>query len=183
MRFLGMAGYYRKFCPNFSTISEPLTRLLRKNVKFDWTEQCQFAFEQLKAMLQHAPILSASNFTRPFKLAVDASDVAAGAVLLQEDQAGIEHPVCYFSRKFNASQKNYSTFEKECLALILSSQHFSVYVSSTDAPLTVYSDHNPLVFLHKLKNKNQRLLRWSLILSEYNMKILHVKGCDNLIAH
>ena len=101
MRFLGMAGYYRKFCQNFSAITEPLTRLLQKNAKFQWTEQCQFAFEQLKAMLQRAPVLSAPDFTRPFKLAVDASDVAAGGVLLQEDQDGIDHPVCYFPRKFN----------------------------------------------------------------------------------
>ena len=182
MRFLGMAGYYRKFCPNFSTITEPLTRLLQKNSKFHWTDQCQFAFEQLKAMLQRAPVLSAPDFTRPFKLAVDASDVAAGGVLLQEDHDGIDHPVCYFSKKFDQHQKNYSTIEKECLALILALQHFNVYVSSTEVPLLVYSDHNPLVFLHKLKDKNQRLLRWSLILSEYNMTISHIKGRDNLIA-
>ena len=154
MDFLGMAGYYRKFCPNFWAIMEPLTMLLQKNIKFHWTEQCQFAFEQLKVMLQRAPVLSAPDFTCPFKLAVDASDVAPG-ILLQEDQ---DHPVCYFSRKFNKNQKNYSTIEKECLALILTLQHFNVYVSSTEVPLIVYSDHNPLVFFHKLKDKNQRLL-------------------------
>ena len=177
-----MAGYYRKFCPNFSSITEPLTQLLRKDSKFVWTEQCQSAFEKLKAMLQNAPVLSAPDFNRPFKLAVDASDVAAGAVLLQEDQGGIDHPICYFSRKFNKHQRNYSTIEKECLALVFALQHFEVYVSSTPVPLEVFSDHNPLVFLHKLKNKNQRLLRWSLILSEYDMKIEHIKGRDNLLA-
>ena len=182
MRLLGMAGYYRKFFPNFSSITEPLTQLLRKDSKFVWTEQCQSAFEKLKAMLQNAPVLSAPDFNRPFKLAVDASDVAAGAVLLQEDQGGIDHPICYFSRKFNKHQRNYSTIEKECLALVFALQHFEVYVSSTPVPLEVFSDHNPLVFLHKLKNKNQRLLRWSLILSEYDMKIEHIKGRDNLLA-
>ena len=182
MRLLGMAGYYRKFCPNFSSITEPLTQLLRKDMKFVWTEQCQSAFEKLKAMLQNAPVLSAPDFSRPFKLAVDASDVAAGAVLLQEGQDGVDHPTCYFSRKFNKHQRNYSTIEKECLALVLALQHFEVYVSSTSVPLEVFSDHNPLVFLHKLKNKNQRLLRWSLILSEYDMKIEHIKGRDNLLA-
>ena len=95
MRFLGMAGYYRKFCANFSSVSEPLTALLRKNVKFVWTERCHLAFERLKALLQSAPVLSASNFSRPFKLAVDASDIAAGAMLLQEDPDGVDHPVCY----------------------------------------------------------------------------------------
>ena len=114
MRFLGMAGYYRKFCPNFSTITEPLTNLLKKKVKFAWSEPCQQAFDTLKAILQSAPVLSAPDFTLPFKLAVDASDTAAGAVLLQEDSHGIDHPVCYFSRKFNKFQKNHSRIEKEC---------------------------------------------------------------------
>lgn len=133
-------------------------------------------------MLKSAPVLSAPDFNRPFKIAVDASDVAAGDVLLQEDQEGIDHPVCYFSRKFNKSQQNYSTIEKECLSLILALQNFEVYVSSPAAPIVVFSDHNLLVFLHKLKNKNQRLLRWSLLLSEYNMNIQHIKGLDNVIA-
>ena len=104
MRLLGMAGYYRKFCPNFSSITEPLTQLLCKDSKFVWTEQCHSAFEKLKAMVQNAPVLSAPDFNRPFKLAVDVSDVAAGAVLLQEDQGGIDHPICYFSPKFNKHQ-------------------------------------------------------------------------------
>ena len=89
-----------------------MTQLLRKDMKFVWTEQCQSAFEKLKAMLQNAPVLSAPDFSRPFKLAVDASDVAAGAVLLQEGQGGVDHPICYFSRKFNKHQRNYSTIEK-----------------------------------------------------------------------
>ena len=87
-----------------------------------------------------------------------------------------------FSKKFNTNQRNYSTVEKECLALVLALQHFEVYVSPSSAPVIVFSYHNPLVFLHKLKNKNQRLLRWSLMLQEYNLEIRHIKGKDNLIA-
>ena len=97
MQFLGMAGYYRKFCPNFSSITEPLTRLLGKNVKFVWTSECEAAFEKLKAVLVNTPVLTAPDFNRPFKLAVDASDAAVGAVLLQECSDGIDHPICYFS--------------------------------------------------------------------------------------
>ena len=182
MRFLGMAGYYRKFCQNFSTVAEPLTQLLSKKAKFLWNDKCEQAFEELKAILKSAPVLSAPDFDHQFKLAVDASDVAAGAVLLQEDKDGVDHPICYFSKKFNTSQRNYSTVEKECLALVLALQYFEVYVSSSCAPVIVFSDHNPLVFLHKLKNKNQRLLRWSLMLQEYNLEIRHIKGKDNLIA-
>ena len=175
MRFLGMAGYYRKFCPNFSSVTEPLTELLRNNVKFVWIDRCQSAFERLKALLQSAPVLSAADFNPPFKLTVDASYMAAGAVLLQEDKNRIDHPVGYFSHKFNDDQRNYSTIEKECLALILALQHFDVNVSSINTPLELFSDHKPLVFIHKRKNKNQHLLRWSLTLSEY-MTIQHIKG-------
>ena len=103
-------------------------------------------------------------------------------MLLQDDDEGVEHPVCYFSKKFTKSQQNYSTVEKECLALVLALQHFEVYVSSSSSPIVVYSDHNPLVFLHKLKDKNQRLLRWSLMLQEYSLDIRHIKGKDNVIA-
>ena len=98
MRFLGMAGYYRKFCNNFSIIAEPLTNLLGKRVKFIWTDNCQKSFEKLKAILKSAPVLLAPNFDKEFKLAVDASDVGAGSVLLQEDDNGVDHPVCYYSK-------------------------------------------------------------------------------------
>ena len=112
MRFLGMAGYYHKFCRNFSTVAESLAQLLSKKAKFLWNEKCEQAFEELKAMLKSVPVLSAPDFHHQFKLAVDASDVAAGPVLLQEDKDGVDHPICYFSKKFVANQRNYSTVEK-----------------------------------------------------------------------
>ena len=126
-------------------------------------------------------MLKAPNFNCLFKLAVDASDIA-GSVLLQEGENGIDHPVCYFSKKFNKSQMNYSTIEKECLSLILAVQHFEVYLTSSFLPIVVYSDHNPLTFINKMKNNNQRLMRWCLMLQEYNIDIQHIKGKDNIIA-
>ena len=180
MRFLGMAGYYRKFVENFSTIVCPLTNLLSKNIKFEWTNNCNSSFNHLKSILICEPVLIAPDFSKPFKLAVDASDVGAGAVLLQ-DKDDLEHPVCYYSKKFNKYQRGYSTIEKELFALILALQHFEAYVT-TGIPLCVYTDHNPLTFLNKFKNKNQRLTRWSLFLQEYNINIHHIKGKDNVIA-
>ena len=156
MRFLGMSGYYRKFCPNFSSIAAPLTQLLKKGVDFLWSDDCRRAFDQLKALLSSSPILLAPDFSKEFKLAVDASDIGVGGVLLQEDGYGVDHPVCYFSKKFNKHQQNYSTIEKECLALLLALEHFEVYLS-TSSTLIVYSDHNPLTFLHKMQNKNQTI--------------------------
>ena len=95
---------------------------------------------------------------------------------MQEDGNGVDHPVSYFSKTFNKHQKNYSTIEKECLSLILALQHFEVYLTSSPSPIVVFSDHNPLIFIHKMKNKNQSLLRWSLLLQEYNLDIRHIKG-------
>ena len=103
-----MAGYYRKFCINFSVIAEPLTNLLSKRMRFKWTSDRQNAFDKLKAILRSEPFLLAPNFNKEFKLAVDASDVGAGDVLLQEDDNGVDHPVCYFYKKFNKHQKNRS---------------------------------------------------------------------------
>ena len=111
MRFLGLAGYYRKFCDtcNFSVIAEPLTNLLSTRTKFIWTNNCQKAFDILKAILKYETVLLAPNFAKEFKLAIDASDTGAGSVLMQEDGNGVDHPVSYFSKKFDEHQKNYST--------------------------------------------------------------------------
>ena len=96
-----------------------LTNLLGKRMRFKWKSDCQNAFHKLKAILISEPVLLAPIFNKEFKLAVDASDVSAGGVLLQEDDNRVDHPVCYCSKKFNKHQKNYSTVEKECLSLIL----------------------------------------------------------------
>ncbi len=120
------------------------------------------AFENVRAILCDSPVLAAPRMDRPFKLQVDASYVGAGAVLLQEDDFAVDRPVCFFSRKFNKHQLNYSVVEKETLALIWSLQQFEVYVGS--GLVVVYTDPNPLTFLNSLWCPNQRLIRWSLSL-------------------
>ena len=182
MRFLGMIGYYRSFCCNFSSVVAPLTNLLKFSVKFQWTADCQQAFENAKSLLSSAPVLAAPKLEEPFQLQVDASQVGAGAVLLQKDENDIERPVCYFSRKFNRHQFNYSTIEKEALALIWALQHFDVYVGGGVHPVVVFSDHNPLTFLSSLQNTNQRLMRWALFLQPYGLTIRHIKGSENVMA-
>lgn len=99
-RFLGMTGYYRSFCQFFSSVVKPLTDLLSPKVDFEWTPECQQAFDNAKSLLCHSPVLATPDLSWPFKLEVDASAVGAGAVLLQEDAVGVDHPVSYFSRKF-----------------------------------------------------------------------------------
>ncbi len=181
-RFLGMAGYYRSFCRNFSTIVSPLTALLSPSKPFEWSAECQYAFDCVKTLLCNAPVLLAPDCSQGFKLEVDASAFGAGAVLLQEDKNGIDHPISYFSRKFNKHQFNYSTIEKEALALLFALQHFEVYIGSSSLPVIVFTDHNPLVFLSRMYNQNQRLMRWSLIVQNYNLEIKHKKGTENVVA-
>ena len=180
--FLGMVGYYRSFCKNFSAVATLLTDLLSPKRPFVWTEESQLAFESVKALLTTAPVLAAPNFSIPFSLAVDASDLGAGGVLMQCGTNGLEHPLCFFSRKFNCHQRGYSTIEKEALALVLALQHFEVYVGGAAQPVTVYTDHNPLTFLDRMRNHNQRLMRWSLLLQGFNLNIQHIRGRENVVA-
>ena len=181
-RFLGMAGYYRNFCLNFSEIAAPLTNLLSKKVKFVWTDDCQLAFDKVKLLLQKSPVLKSPDYEKPFKLIIDSSDVGTGSVLVQEASDGLDHPVSYFSKKFLKYQKNYSVVEKETLGLVLALEHFDVYLGSTSFKTKIYTDHNPLTFLKTMKNKNQRLVRWSLALQEYNLEIQHIPGSENVVA-
>ncbi|KAK3097490.1 hypothetical protein FSP39_010118 [Pinctada imbricata] len=94
MRFLGIAGFYRKFCPNFSSVVGPLTNLLQKRVNFAWTNDCDESFKKIKCVLMNSPVLSAPNFDKQFKLTVDASDVGIGAALFQENDDGVDRVVC-----------------------------------------------------------------------------------------
>lgn len=107
---------------------------------------------------------------RPFKLEVDASTCGAGAVLFQEDKQAIDHPICYFSKTFNKHQLHYSAIEKEALALLLALQHFEVYLWSTSQPG------------RDLWTITHRLMRWSLVLQDFNLQIYHKKGTENVIA-
>ena len=180
-RFLGMVSFYRAFCPNLSEILAPLTDMTSPNLTFGWNEECQVAFEKAKAILGSKPVLSIPQFDKPFKLRTDASQLGTGAVLFQIDEEGNEHPVAYYSKKFSPHQRHFSTVEKEAFAIISSLKHFEYYVQN-GLQIEVFTDHNPLVFLQKMKNENQRLLRWSLQLQEFNIVIRHIPGSQNVIA-
>ena len=178
--FLGLAGYYRRFVQNFSDIVHPLTLLLKKKSKFVWDEACDSAFNKIKAVITSYPILRSPDFSKPFALAVDASDYGVGAVLFQ-DFDNEQHPVAFFSKKLNAAQQNYSTIEKEALSLVLAYSHFEIYLSSSKGPIQVYTDHNPLTFINKFRGKNARLTRWSIFFQDKNLEIHHIKGSLNVV--
>ena len=179
-RFLGMVSYYRKFCKNFASVAAPLHNLTSSKSSYVWDHSCQLAFEQLKYFLTNDPILKSPDFNKSFSLQIDACDVGAGGVLLQESN-GLLHPVSYTSNKFAKHQLSYSTIEKELLALILAVRKFDYYIHNA-VVTDVFTDHQPLRFLEQNRGTNQRLLRWSLLLQQYNLKIHHIKGVENRIA-
>ena len=184
-RFLGMSGFYRRFCKNFSEVVSPMTDLLckgnEKEKVMKWNVKCEESFIEVKKMLSNGPVLMAPDFYKDFVLQIDASDIGFGGVLLQCDKEDVLRPICYFSKKLLMYQKRYSTIEKEALALIKALEHFEVYLN-TGKRIVVYSDHNPLVFVLKNQNNNHRLLRWSLFLQSYDLNINYVKGRENVIA-
>lgn len=180
-RVLGMMGYYRRFVRNFSDIARPLNDLLLKNKKFIWTSECEEAFIKIKTIFMSKPILISPNFQAPFIIAVDASDVGIGGVLFQKGEDGEVYPISYYSKKLLTAERKYSTIEKEALALIRTISHFRPYLTNLSFPVEVWTDHNPLVFIERMKGSNQRILRWALQLQELNLLIKHIKGSDNKI--
>ncbi|GBO40891.1 Retrovirus-related Pol polyprotein from transposon 297 [Araneus ventricosus] len=116
--FLGLTGFYRKFIPNYSKLALPLTNLTKETSKFIWTELEQQAFESLKNLLISQPCLSLPDFSKPFVLCSDASKFSLGAVLMQEDENGFQHPVAFASRKLGPTEIKYSVCEKEALGIL-----------------------------------------------------------------
>lgn len=171
--FLGLVGYYRRFILQFAHYSSALTRLTKKNAKFIWDNDCQEAFDYLRESLTKAPVLQYPDPDRKFYLSTDASGFAIGAILHQVYD-GQELPVAYASRQMVKAELNYSTTEKECLALIWGIKQFRNYLWGQE--FTVYTDHQPLKWLMGIKDPSTRLMRWSLALSEYTFNIEYKPG-------
>ena len=174
--FLGLAGYYRRFVQNFSSISKPINNLLKKNVPFDWTTSVQLAFEKLKSILSDDSVLQYPDFSKPFNLTTDASGTGIGAILSQQTKTG-DQPIAYASRSLNKAELNYSTTDKELLAIVWSVQHFRPYLYGRE--FNILSDHKPLVWLFNVKDPGSRLMRWRLKLEEYKYKIIYKSGKTN----
>ncbi|CAM5144060.1 unnamed protein product, partial [Eretmochelys imbricata] len=181
--FIGLAGYYRRFVPRFSAIATPTTELCKKGKpdKLVWTEQCQEAFRALKEALVSGPVLATPDFDKPFMVFTDASDTGLGAVLMQEDEKGERHPIGYLSKKLLPREQHYAAIEKECLAMVWALKKLEPYLFGRH--FTVYTDHSPLTWLLQMKGANAKFLRWSLLLQDYDMDVVHVKGSANMIAY
>ena len=172
-QFLGITSYYRRFIYGYAHVAEPLTKLLRQNVTFNWTKDCEESFNILKEQLINSPILAFPDFQKQFILYTDASDAGVGAVLAQiiDDN---ERVIAYASRTLKTHQKNYSITEKECLAIVEAIKHFRPYLYGKQ--FTVVVDHNALKWLMEIKDPSSRLTRWSTTLQQYNFEIIYRPG-------
>ena len=173
--FLGLTGYYRRFIKHYGLISKPLTHLLKKGVPFQWTSQVQQAFQLLKSALLSAPVLAIPDFSKPFVVETDASDLGIGAVLMQEG-----HPISYLSQPLCARNTALSTYEKECMVVLLAVDKWRPYLMSQE--FIIRTDHRSLLFLTDQKATTKLQQKALLKLIDLQFKIQYKQGSTNAAA-
>ncbi|GBN53239.1 Transposon Tf2-9 polyprotein, partial [Araneus ventricosus] len=172
-------SWFRRYVPNFANIARPLSNLTKKNVQWFWGPEQQDAFETLRKSLITPPVLKQPDGSKPFRIRTDASSYAFGAVLTQ-GEGPEEHVIEYASRLLIPAERNYSTTEREALAVVWALEKFRGYVESQE--IIIASDHQPLKWLMTIKSPSGRLARWALQIQSFNPKIEYTPGKANVLA-
>jgi len=159
-----------------------MNELLQKNRQFEWTPEVQKAFNELKKRFTEEPVLMMPDTTKPFQIECDASKYASGAVLSQLDINGDQHPCAFISKTFSPTERNYEIYDRELLSVIRVLTEWRHYLQGSPHEITVYTDHKNLTYFRKAQNLNRRQARWSLLLSEYNIKLVHIAGSKMFLA-
>jgi len=165
-RIIGTFSWYRRFIKDFSSVIAPITGLLRKDRKFEWTPACDAAFKKIKECLISAPVLAAPDYSLDFVVQCDSSGYGIGAVLVQPYPDGTERVISYISRSLTRQEQNFSTTERECLAVVWSLQKFRPYLDLVK--FSVITDHYSLVWLQNMQQPTGRLARWQVQLQQYD---------------
>lgn len=173
-QFLGFCNFYRRFIKDFSKIARPLT-VLTGNTEFVWGKEQQSAFDTLKNALCTSPVLATYKNNLPLRVECDASDFALGAVLSQlQDEKW--HPLAYFSKSLNETERNYEIYDKELMAILVSLEEWRQYLLSTEVPIEIWSDHQNLGYFREPQKLNRRQARWFSELQDYNFSLHHKAG-------
>lgn len=173
--FLGLTGYYRRFIRHYGMLSRPLTQLLKKGIQFQWTSVAQDAFLLLKQALTQAPLLAVPNFSKQFILETEASDQGIGAVLMQDG-----HPISYLSKAFSEKNKALSTYDKECMAILLAVDKWRAYLQHQE--FLIRTDHKSLLYLTDQRASTKLQQKALLKLMDLKFKIQYKKGSTNNAA-
>ena len=183
-QFLGLTGYYRKFVPRFADISRPLTTLMKKDAKFEWTSACQKSFELLKEALCGEPILKYADTSKPYTLYTDANKFGWAGVLTQLHMMTIDGKstttVAFVSGLFRGSQLNWAALMKEAFAIYMSVKKLSFYL--TDAQILLRSDHKPLEKFLLKNTLNSKVNNWAMELEAFNIQFDYIKGSNNILV-
>jgi hypothetical protein len=174
--FLGFANFVRRFVANFSQIARPLHNLVKKEVKWQWTDKEEQAFRELQRAIINAPVIVHAGPSKPYFLETDASGAALGSVLSQRQEDSRLHPIGYLSESFKGAKQNYDTHDKELLAIIRSFEHWRIYLEGTILPITVFTDHCNLEYWKESCTFNRRHARWHLLLAGFHFQIMYRPG-------
>jgi hypothetical protein len=177
--FLGHCGFYHRFIKDFSHIAKPLTNLLAKDVPFEFDDTYLKSFNILKEALISAPIIQPPDWSIPFEIMCDASEYAMG-VVLGHTKDKKHHTIAYASKTLTGAQLNYATTEKELLAVVFAIDKFRSYL--VGAKVIIYTDHAALKYLLTKKDSKPRLIKWILLLQEFDLEIKDKKRVENLVA-
>ncbi|GJT72590.1 reverse transcriptase domain-containing protein [Tanacetum coccineum] len=177
--FLGHVGFYRRFIKSFSKIARPLTKLLKKDTPFEFNDECQNAFKILKEKLTCAHVIVSPNWNLPFELMCDASDFVVRAILGKKEGRNF-HPIYFASKTLNATQQSYTITKKELMAVVFAFDKFRSYLVLSKT--IVHTDHSALRHLFKKQDAKPCLIRWILLLQEFDIEIKDRNGTENVAA-
>jgi hypothetical protein len=173
--FLGLAGYYHHFIPNFSRVAKPMTELLKKGVKFSWDQKCEEAFHTLRAHLTTAPVLAQPDVSKPFDIYCDASGIGLGCVLMQDNRV-----IAYASRALKTHEENYPTHDLELAAVIHALKIWRHHLMGTKCH--IYTDHKNLKYIFIQADLNMRQRRWLELIKDYDLEVHYHPGKANVVA-